>query len=57
METNVDVIQSKFADWFYLNALEKLYFVKTQIKKEDLSKRLDDYLKIKMYNYGQGCSK
>ena len=45
---NVDVIKSRFADWFYLNAIEKLYFVKTQIKKEDLSKRLDDHLKIKL---------
>jgi hypothetical protein len=52
---NVDVIKSKFADWFYLNALEKLYFVKTQIKKEDISKRLDDYLKIKLHYYGESC--
>lgn len=47
METNV-AVKSKFANWFYLNALEKLYFVKTNIKKEDLSKRLDEYLKIKL---------
>ena len=28
MEKSVDV-KSKYADWFYLNALEKLYFIKT----------------------------
>lgn len=47
MEKSVDV-KSKYADWFYLNALEKLYFIKTNIKKEDLSKRIDEYLKSKL---------
>lgn len=47
MEKNV-VVKSKFANWFYLNAIEKLYFVKTNINKNDLSKRLDEYLKTKI---------
>ena len=54
METSVDV-KSKFANWFYLNALEKLYFVKTNLKKEDLSKRIDEYLKSKLN--GKACTK
>lgn len=37
-----------FANYFYLKAVESLYFVKTNIKKEDLSKRLDEYLKLKI---------
>lgn len=47
MEMSADV-KSNFANWFYLNAIENLFFVKTNIKKEDLSKRLDEYLKIKL---------
>jgi|688.fasta_scaffold00342_30 hypothetical protein len=55
MKNPVDV-KSKYAEWFYLNALENLYFVKTGIDKKDLTKRIDDFLKFKLNKYNDSCT-
>lgn len=50
------VVKSKFAEWFYLNALQSLYFVKANIDKRDIDKRFDDILKIKLNIYNDSCT-